>query len=71
MRSTRKPLQVTFDLNQRLSNNHLSLAWAYLSMQDPQVPMPLELSHLTEPEWHLAGQLLSQNLWLKEQLPLQ
>jgi len=29
------------------------------------------LSHLTEPEWHLASQLLSQNLWLKEQLPLQ
>ena len=72
MRSTPKPLlEVTFDLSQRLSNEQLSLAWAYLSQEDPMSPIPSELSHLTEPEWSLAHQLLQQNLWLREHLPLQ
>ena len=60
----------TFDLSQRLTDNQLSLAWAYLmlgSEQNPgqSTPLPPELSHLTEPEWFLVSQMLAQNLYQK------
>lgn len=72
MPSTRNPPQeVMFDLSQRLDEAQLSLAWAYLYQEDPTLPVPKELKHLTAPEWELANNLLLQNLHLRELLPLQ
>lgn len=72
MRSTRNPPQeLTFDLSQRLDSQQLSLAWAYLFQANPSLPIPSSLSHLTEPEWALCQDLLEQNLFLREHLPLQ
>lgn len=66
-----QPSETTFDLSKRLSESQLSLAWAHLFQADLTKPVPNSLSHLTEPEWALCSDLLEQNLWLKEQLPLQ
>ena len=56
---------------ERLDEAQLSLAWAYLYQEDPMLPVPKELKHLTAPEWELANNLLLQNLHLRELLPLQ
>jgi hypothetical protein len=65
----------TFDLSQRLTDNQLSLAWAYLALESEQkpgqwTPLPQELSHLTEPEWYLVAQMLAQNLYQRAHQPL-
>lgn len=64
--------EVVFDLSQRLPPNLLSHAWAHLSALgvDPALPMPKELSHLTEPEWSLCAATLESNLILRGLLPL-
>ena len=60
----------TFNLNERVNEVQLSLAWAHLS-SPLRSPMPQELKHLTPLEWYLVTDLLEQNLALRELLPLQ
>ena len=64
-----------FDLSQRLTDNQLSLAWAHLSMTAQQeshlpLPIPKELRHLTELEWHLVSALLNSSLEQRSQRPV-
>ena len=67
------PPEVVFDLSQRLPHPLLSLAWKHLweSEGDLTLPMPPELSHLTELEWHLCLESLRSNLHQKAHSPLQ
>lgn len=67
-----RPPEVTFDLTQRLSDQVLSQAWLHLhlALHNPATPIPPELAHLTEPEWHLCAMMLSTNEMLRSALPL-
>lgn len=61
------------DLSQCLNNQQLSQAWEFLHLSatsDLQPSLPPALSHLTELEWFLAGQLLNQTLEARARSPL-
>jgi hypothetical protein len=70
--SPQPPQEVVFDLSQRLPPQLLSRAWEHLSAlgEDPSLPMPPELAHLTEPEWSICLASLESTMALKELLPL-
>ena len=38
---------------------------------EPNPPLPQQLSHLSEMDWHLVSQLLRNNLQMRDQLPIQ
>jgi hypothetical protein len=65
--------EVVFDLSSRLTPELLSLAWLHLwnSQDNPMCPIPQELSHLSEPEWHLCHVMLEDTLNLRDLMPLQ
>ena len=52
------PESLVLDLSQRVSPDQLSLAWGYLSMNNPNLPVPSSLQHLTPLEWELVGSAL-------------
>ena len=56
-----------------LPENQISLAWSHLyqSADQPDCPVPPELSHLSEAEWLILAMTLERQLLLRQVLPLQ
>jgi hypothetical protein len=56
-----------------LPDNQISLAWSHLyqTLEQPDCPMPPELSNLTEAEWLILSLTLERQLFLRQHLPLQ